>query len=126
VAQKAVPDGERDSSPEKAKRMLLGTWEATFPADAPKSMRCVKHITPTHWTWVAYDRDTKVVFSACGGTWTLRGDKYEETNEFATEAMAHARGKTFAFNYKVDRDRWFLKSGPELEIKVDDLWVRVK
>jgi hypothetical protein len=48
---------------------------------------------------VTYDRDTKVVFSACGGTWTLKGDKYEETNEFATDSMAHTRGKSFAFNY---------------------------
>jgi len=126
VAQRQVADVEQDPSPDKVKRTLLGTWESTFPADTPKSIRCVKHITPTHWTWVAYDRDTKVVFSASGGTWTLKGDKYEETNEFATEAMAHARGKTFAFNYKIDGDKWFLKCGPELEIHVDDIWVRVK
>jgi hypothetical protein len=25
----------------------------------------------------------------------LKGDKYEETNEFATEDMNHARGKAF-------------------------------
>ena len=59
------------------------------------AFRCVNHITRTHWTWVAYDRDTKVAFSACGGTWMLKGDKYEETNEFSTEDMKHARGKEF-------------------------------
>ena len=103
---------------------LLGTWESTLPAGTPKSIRCVKHITPTHWTWVAYDRDTKVAFSACGGIWALKGDKYEETNEFATEDMKHVRGKAFAFNYKIDGDKWFLKGGPDLEIQVDDLWVQ--
>jgi RNA polymerase sigma factor (sigma-70 family) len=126
VAQKKVADVEQSPSPEQARRALLGTWESTLSANTPKSFRCVKHITPTHWTWVAYDRDTKVAFSACGGTWTLKGDKYEETNEFATEDMKHSRGKAFAFNYKLDGDKWFLKSGPELEIHVDDLWVRVK
>ncbi len=56
----------------------------------------------------------------------LCGDQYEETNEFATEDMKHVRGKTFAFHYKLDGDKWFLKGGPDLEIAVDDLWMRVK
>ena len=133
VAQKKAADVEQNPSPDQVRRALLGTWErerlepvSTFPANTPKSFRCVKHITPTHWTLVAYDRDTKVAFSACGGTWTLKGDKYEETIEFATEDMKHARGKRFAFNYKIDGDKWFLKSGPDLEVRVDDFWVRVK
>ena len=75
---------------------------------------------------MAYDRDTKVAFSACGGTWTLKGDKYEETNEFATEDMKHARGKVFAFGSKIDGDKWFVKGGPDLEIDVDEVWVRVQ
>lgn len=126
AAQQKDADVEHNPPPEQARRALLGTWESTLPAGTPKSMRCVKHITPTHWTWVAYDRDTKVALSACGGTWTLKGDKYEETNEFATEDMKHARGKAFAFNYKIDGDKWFLKGGPDLEIHVDDVWVRLK
>jgi RNA polymerase sigma factor (sigma-70 family) len=125
-AQNKAADLGQEPSPEQARRALLGTWESTSQADTPKSFRCVKHITPTHWTWVAYDRDTKVAFSTCGGTWTLRGDKYEETNEFATEDMKHARGKAFAFNYKLDGDKWLLKGGPELEVRVDDVWLRVK
>jgi hypothetical protein len=74
VAQEKAADVEQNPSPEQAKRALLGTWESTLPPGTAKSIRCVKHITPTHWTWVAYDRDTKVAFSACGGTWALIGD----------------------------------------------------
>jgi hypothetical protein len=126
LAQEKVADVEQKPFPEQVRRALLGSWESTFPAGAPKSFRCVKHITPTHWTWVAYDRDTKVAFSTCGGTWTLKGDKYEETNEFATENMKHARGKAFAFSSKIDGDKWFVKGWPDLEIDVDEVWVRVK
>jgi RNA polymerase sigma factor (sigma-70 family) len=126
VAQENVTDVKQNPSPDQVRRALLGTWESTLPADSPKSIRCVKHITPTHWTWVTYDRDNKVAHTACGGTWTLKGDTYEETNEFATEDMKHVRGKTFAFHYKLDGDKWFLKGGPDLEIAVDDVWVRVK
>jgi RNA polymerase sigma factor (sigma-70 family) len=126
VAQQKPADLEQDPSPEQMRRALLGTWESTPPANAPKWFRCVKHITPTHWTHVAYDRDSKVALSACGGTWTLNDGKYQETNEFSTEDMKHARGKTFAFSSKIDGDKWSLQSGPDLEIHVDDVWMRVK
>ncbi len=126
VVQEKVGDVDKSPTPEQVRRELLGSWDATVPAGAPKTFRCVKHITPTNWTWVAYDRESKVVLSACGGTWTLKGDKYEETNQFATDDMEHVRGKTFAFNYKIDGDRWSLNGGPDLEIRVDEVWVRVK
>jgi hypothetical protein len=37
--------------------------------------------------------------------------------------MKHTRGKAFAFNYRVDRDKWFFQGGPELGIVVVDIWV---
>jgi hypothetical protein len=55
----------------------------------------------------------------------LKGDRYEETNEFASEDMKHVCGKAFAFNFKFDGDRWFAKAGPKLEIRVDEIWTRV-
>jgi RNA polymerase sigma factor (sigma-70 family) len=126
VAQEKVGDVDKNPSPEQVRRALLGSWGSSVPAGAPKSFRCIKHITPTHWTHVAYDRESKVVLSACGGTWTLKGDQYEETNEFATDNMEHVRGKTFAWNYKIDGDKWSLKGGPDLENHVDEVWVRAK
>jgi RNA polymerase sigma factor (sigma-70 family) len=126
ATQKTAIGDERKPEAEQLKRELLGTWESVQPAGTPKMIRCVKHITPTHWTWVLYDRDAKVALSTAGGTWTLKGDKYEETNEFSSEDMKHARGKAFAFSFKIEGDKWHVKSGPELEIVVDEDWVRVK
>ena len=126
TTQKTATGDERKPEAERLKRELLGTWESVQPAGAPKTLRCVKHVTPTHWTWVLYDRDAKVALSTAGGAWTLKGDKYEETNEFSSEDMKHARGKAFAFSFKIEGDKWHVKAGPELEINVDEDWVRVK
>jgi RNA polymerase sigma factor (sigma-70 family) len=124
--QKTAIDDEQKPDAARLKRALLGTWESVQPASSPKTIRCVKHITPTHWTHVLYDRDSKVALSTAGGTWTLKGDKYEETNEFSSEDMKHARGKAYAYDFKIDGDKWYVKAGPELKILVDDVWVRVK
>jgi hypothetical protein len=72
------------------------------------------------------DRDTKVAVATAGGTWNLKGDKYEETNEFATEDVKHARGKAYPYDFKLDGDSWSVKAGPELDILVDEVWTRVK
>jgi RNA polymerase sigma factor (sigma-70 family) len=126
TTQKTAASDDQKPDVEKLKRELVGTWESAPRAGTPKTIRCVKHITSTHWTWVLYDRDSKVALSSAGGTWTLKGDKYEETNEFSTEDMKHARGKAYAYDVKIEGDKWHVKAGPELEILVDEDWVRVK
>jgi RNA polymerase sigma factor (sigma-70 family) len=126
TTQKTVTGDEQKPDAERLKRELLGTWESVLPAIDPKTMRCVKHITPTHWTWVLYDRDSKAALSTAGGTWTLKSDKYEEINEFSSEDMKHARGKAYAFSFKIEGDKWHVKAGPEIGIVVEEVWVRVK
>ena len=87
-------------------------------------MRTVKHVTPTHWTWVAYDRENKMVLAAAGGTWSIKGGKYEEAVEFTTDNFPQARGKSPAYGFKVDGDLWTLMRGPEFEIRIDETWRR--
>ena len=89
-------------------------------------MRTVKHVTPTHWTWVAYDRENKMVATAAGGTWTIKDGKYEETCDFTTENFQQVRGKSFPYKFKVDGDRWTLNAGAPGENQNDDVWKRVK
>src|SRR6266851_9782021 len=71
----------------KAENKLVGTWklvsakyggkEATFPEGA--SM--LKHVTPTQFMWVTYDKDGTVTLAA-GGGYALKGEDYEETPEY--------------------------------------------
>jgi hypothetical protein len=63
----------------------------------------------------------QVVVSSAGGTWTLKDGKYEETNEFSAEDMKHARGKAYAYDFKIEDDRSHVKAGPALAILVDEV-----
>ena len=120
------PGDDQKTNGERIGRELLGTWESIQPPGSPKAMRTVKHVTPTHWTWVAYDRENKMVVTAAGGTWTIKDGKYEETCDFTTENFQHVRGKSFPYNFKVEGDRWTLNGGALGANQNDDVWTKVK
>jgi RNA polymerase sigma factor (sigma-70 family) len=107
-------------------RKLFGTWEKNLGPVAPKAVRMLKHITPTHWTWVIYDRENKMVLAAMGGLWSLKGDNYEETIAFTTHNSEESRGNSNAFGFQVDSDRWLIKRGPDLPGDAEEAWKRVK
>lgn len=107
-------------------RLLLGTWENARIPGAPKAMRMVKHLTPTHWTWVAYDRENKMVLAAAGGTWSLRNGEYVEDCDFATENVSRLRGGSYPLDFRIDGDRWILKGGFNRVIREDETWTRLK
>ncbi len=105
------------------KEKLVGTWESP---NVPKNLRHYKHLTPTHFTWVIYDRAKMVPLAAAGGTWTIKGGDYREQCEFATEGHEHLRGREIPLIVRVEGDKWFLKSTPDTGFQVDELWVRQK
>jgi hypothetical protein len=111
---------------ERVGQELLGTWESTPAPESPKAMRTVKHVTRTHWTWVAYDRENKMILAAAGGSWSLKNGKYEEACEFTTANFPQARGKAYAYKFKVDDDRWTITGGTDLEDQVGETWKRLK
>ena len=77
-------------------RQLLGTWDVVFEPGAPKAIRTLKHITPTHWTWVTYDRENKRVLAAAGGTWSLRNGEYVEDLRLHHGQLPAARRELYA------------------------------
>ena len=107
-------------------RQLLGIWEAATRPGAPKAMRTVKCITPTHWTWVAYDRENKRALAAAGGTWSLRNGEYVEECAFATDNIPQIRGNSYPYEYRIEGDQWTLKGGPNRGIRADQTFTRVK
>jgi hypothetical protein len=100
---------------------LVGTWECISP-ELGNGYRHIKHVTPTHFTWVTYNRETMVPLYVAGGTWSLEGDIYTERIQFAGEAHEALRGKEYRFTLKLEGDRWFLKSTPGSELAVDEVW----
>jgi hypothetical protein len=107
-------------------RQLLGTWDEVFRPGVPKAIRTVKHVTPTHWTWVTYDRDNKRVLAAGGGTWSLRNGEYVEDCDFTTDNLPQLRKGSFPLEFRIDGDRWIVKGGFNRVIRDDQTWTRLK
>jgi hypothetical protein len=89
-------------------------------------MRKVKHVTPTHWIWVVYDRENKMVLAAAGGTWSIKSGKYEESCKFTTDNFPQARERSFPYAFKIDGDRWTLSKGQISGGEHEEVWKRVK
>jgi len=79
----------------------LGTWKlvSTKYGDATEFTRYresssrLKFITNTHFTWLEVDGSTKRVLASAGGRYTLSGNTYTETIDFAGEGMDAYLGK---------------------------------
>jgi hypothetical protein len=60
----------------------------------------LKHVTPSQFMWVTYDKDGKVT-RAAGGSYTLKGDEYAETPEYGIGSdFAVIKGGTHTFQVK--------------------------
>jgi hypothetical protein len=93
TAQSAIGDDQKPDG-DRLKWDLIGTWEAARPAGVPNSMRHIKHVTSTHYTWVTYDSESGAILATSGGTCSVKGDRYEEVCEFAADSHQHLRGKS--------------------------------
>jgi hypothetical protein len=107
---------------------LVGTWKqikAKFggkESKIPEGTTQLKHITSTHFMFVDYDKDGKVI-DALGGPYTLQGEKYIETPEYGggtiIEVFKILKGKPQSFECKVEGNKWYhngtLSNGPTIE-----------
>jgi hypothetical protein len=106
---------------DQLKRDLQGTWKCVSFPEWPQEIMHIKHITPTHYTWVTYDRANSSILSTSGGTWSFKDDKYVEVCEFASDPHQHLRGKTNTFAIKVAGDKWDHMGVPGTEIEVNEV-----
>ena len=63
-----------------------------------------KFRTGKHWTLVRADAASGVVIEQFGGTYTLNGNEYVETQNYGDERWAKDNGKSFKFSVKVEGD----------------------
>jgi hypothetical protein len=98
------------AEPAKLAKELIGTWVLVGTpdkvADPPKSGGRLKFITGKHWVITQADPETGKVIFHHGGTYTLDGDTYAETIEYANENTAELIKKTFKFKAKVEGDTY--------------------
>ena len=94
---------------QKLQQSLLGAWVLLGKPgtkDGPKPGAPMKFWGRGHWVITQADPKTGEVIAHHGGTYTLDGNKYEETITFATETRKQLIGKTFRFKIAVKRDRY--------------------
>ncbi len=108
---------------------LVGTWRQVSGKfngkefRQPEGVTLIKHITPTQFMFVDYDKDGKVT-DAFGGTYSLKGGAYEETPLYGTGDVHGLKGKPQSFRCRVEGNRWYhsgtLSGGATLE----EVWER--
>jgi hypothetical protein len=98
---------EGGSGKKKLAEQLVGTWALAGTPDKIEEVADgarLKFLTGKHWSVTQHDPKTgKVVFHH-GGTYTLDGDLYTESVEYANESTADLVGQKFKFKVKVDGD----------------------
>ena len=134
IARDARHGGAQDpAKTDGAAAKIIGTWKLVSAKydgeenDLPKNGTTLKHITPGNFMWATYDPETKQVTRAAGGTYTLEGEKYEESPQYGLGPdFAAVEGKRHTFKIKIDGDT--LHQNGELAggLKIEEVWERVK
>jgi hypothetical protein len=126
---RAADQGDKNDAEQK----VIGTWKllsAKYGDEAVDVERLgitLKHITPTSFMWLSYDPETKVISRTSGGTYTLRGDQYDETPRYGLgQDAAQIRGKVQSFTLKIDGDKWHQVGTLSNGTKIDEIWERCK
>ena len=110
---------------------LIGTWRlvsARYGGEDqkfPEGTTTLKHVTPAQFMWASYGADGTVT-RAAGGTYSLKGDVYEETPQYGLSAdFDTIRGKAQMFKCAIDGDRWHHVGKLSNGLTIDEVWERV-
>jgi hypothetical protein len=118
------------AEPTKLAKDLIGTWVLVGTPDKvddqPESGGRLKFRTGRHWAITQADPKTGRVIFHHGGTYTLDGDTYAETVEYANESTADLIGKTFKFKVKVEGDTYTQTGVGDDNPFKEEVWKRAK
>lgn len=125
---------------------LIGTWERVRYVDTQVSDSAwmdqdpgniyLKHITPTHFTWLSFNTTTQTLNGTGGGTYTYDGETYSEDINYFYPAGSSIVGKTIPFTVDFRDSLWHhvgfyqaTEIDPELDeidmsdtIRIEELW----
>jgi hypothetical protein len=108
--------------PSQLAKDLMGTWilvgEPGNVSAAPTVGGRLKMFTARYWCITQADPTNGITIYHHGGTYTLSGDHYAETVEYANENTRSLIGKVFTFTIKVDGDTL-------TQVAIDNPWTEV-
>jgi hypothetical protein len=113
---------------------LLGTWELVSYeygsqkqfADFPKDRRRIKMITETQTVWFEFPTSTREIQAGAGGAYTLVGDTYTESKDFAVGGMMPYLGKKHVYTIHIAGDRLTVSGVLSDGLKIEEVWHRIK
>jgi hypothetical protein len=116
----------------KGENPLVGTWKIVsgkyggVESPRPAVVTTVKHITPTHYMWVTYDKDGQVTRTG-GGPYKFKDGVMESTPEYGFGSdFQTIKGQRQSYKCKVEGNKWYqtgtLSTGQTLE----EIWERVE
>jgi hypothetical protein len=95
-------------APSRLAEDLTGVWVLVgrpgAVREAPEAGGRLKFRTGRHWVMTQADPKTGVVVMHDGGTYTLEGERYSETLEYANPSTMGDLKKTFNYTVKVEGD----------------------
>lgn len=133
---------------------LIGTWELLSYREEGDSIRLehpdffgyIKHITPTHFNWVFFNKEGDEVFAEGGGKYMLNGESYTEFIEYRYPrgsqkgVVVPYTGTVLPFSKKIENGLWYhsgyvkkVRTDPESgervvvdSTKIDEIWKRIE
>ena len=95
-------------APSQLANDMIGTWvHVGRPGQvraAPAEGGRLKFRTGRHWTLTHADPDTGLVTEHFGGTYTLNGSEYVETQDYGDATWMRENGQSWKFTVKVEGD----------------------
>ena len=130
LSHNLTAEDKKTPSPSAASKLskdMVGVWTLIgSPDDAayvpPEVETALKFRTGRHWL-VTYSDPNGMVLYHHGGTYTLDGDEYVETIEYANENTAGLIKNSFKFKVKVEGDS-YTQIG--IENPWSEIWRRVE
>src|SRR5205085_1988771 len=96
------------ASGSKLSHQMVGTWvfvgTPNRVMEVPAKGGRFKHRTGTHWNITQADAQTGLVKEVFGGTYTMSGEEYVETQTFADDTWLQDNGKSWKFLVKINGD----------------------
>ena len=118
---------------EQESSKILGTWRlSTYKygerekQTLPDSVLRIKLINQTHFTWVQYMSNRKIVSTSAGGSYTLEGENYTERIDFAGMGMTPYLGKKQIFKLKFDQNKMYLSGNLSDNLKIEEVWIKLE
>ncbi len=126
---RATEDGDKEA----AKQKVIGTWKLASAKYGDQALdlatlgTTLKHVTPTGFVWLSYNATTRMVSRMAGGTYTLKGDQYEETPQYGLGGdFEIIRDKAQSFKLRIDGDTWHHDGALSNGTKIEEVWERCK